>query len=971
MDGAEHHQHGLSSFQSQKEAKGHGGLLKTELLFYQNYRWCLNPCPTFHETITYLKGELSKLEKLREEWHVTEVMTNVFLLSCALLNSADDYQAERFYRLPRRARLIPLVRRAPDFARKLSRLARRSRVASVRRWKRRWQTEFDAFLAVFFKGQARDPKTLTSAANALANSLELPLPADLQTKRTCIPSAFRKQDLTHFDTLALGRQFVDRFPDRQRPVLIVGLRTGGSYSGPLLRAFLTAEGYETVDAMTVRPKQGLAAWERAELVRCSNAGYLAAIVDDPPASGGTIALIVDEMRQLGFPLASLVGLIPVHPRRREWRGHVNAASLSDVLILSLGVEEWYKYRQLASEIVQSRLREYFQGCGYTEVSVVADRTADLFNAQLEYSSGDPRRDRLKRIYAVRLETPTGEIETRYVLAKSVGWGWLGYHAFLVGHQLGAFVAPVLGLRDGILYTEWIPQTNISQEDDEQRVRWIETASSYVAARVHTLRFERDPSPGYGSEEHEAFQGLDSVLCKAYGGPGLAAKLRRRTVRALLSRHVCPFPTLIDGRMRRQEWIKGPGGPLKADFEHHGMGKNELNVTDPAYDLADAILQFELSPQEEKELILRYVAETGDNGVQERLFLHKLLAGSHELAAALYGLLDRSQPSHRASEHNEQYVRAWNFLIAQTVRFCAGKCQRPQAPLWDGPLAVLDIDGVLDRRIFGFPSTTAAGIRALSLLDSHGFVIAVNTARSAAEVKEYCNAYGFVGGVAEYGSYIWDAAAGNGRGLVSVESLEQMERLRQALGHVPGIFFNDSYEFSIRAYSYDSNGTVPIPSPTIHDLISSLNLDCLRWHQTHIDTTIVAKEVDKGRGLAALLTHAGRPRLETIAIGDSEPDIPMFHAAQRSFAPAQISCASLARLAGCQIARRSNQMGLLEIVRSLIHPGGDTCPRCQLPAPSLSGRDELFMQLLEAADRRRVVSLFRAMVDPKSYRLFVQ
>src|ERR1700737_2042671 len=112
MDGAEHHQHGLSSFQSQKEAKGPGGLLKTELLFYQNYRWCLNPCPTFQETITYLKGELSKLEEVREEWHVTEVMTNVFLLSCALLNSADDYQAERFYRLPRRARLIPLARRA-------------------------------------------------------------------------------------------------------------------------------------------------------------------------------------------------------------------------------------------------------------------------------------------------------------------------------------------------------------------------------------------------------------------------------------------------------------------------------------------------------------------------------------------------------------------------------------------------------------------------------------------------------------------------------------------------------------------------------------------------------------------------------------------------------------------------------------------------------------------------------------------
>src|ERR1700732_4010211 len=139
MDGAEQHQHGLSSFQSEKGSKEQGLLLKSELLFYQNYQWCLNPSPTFQETITYLEGELSKLEKVREEWQVTEVMTNVFLLSSALLNSVDDYQAERAYPLPRRVRLIPLMRRVPDLARKLSQFARRSRVASVRRWKRQWQ----------------------------------------------------------------------------------------------------------------------------------------------------------------------------------------------------------------------------------------------------------------------------------------------------------------------------------------------------------------------------------------------------------------------------------------------------------------------------------------------------------------------------------------------------------------------------------------------------------------------------------------------------------------------------------------------------------------------------------------------------------------------------------------------------------------------------------------------------------------
>ena len=33
----------------------------------------------------------------------------------------------------------------------------------------------------------------------------------------------------------------------------------------------------------------------------------------------------------------------------------------------------------------------------------------------------------------------------------------------------------------------------------------------------------------------------------------------------------------------------------------------------------------------------------------------------------------------------------------------------EAPQWRSPLVVMDIDGVLDKQIFGFPSTTAAGV----------------------------------------------------------------------------------------------------------------------------------------------------------------------------------------------------------------------------------------------------------------------
>src|SRR5207237_1384257 len=117
------------------------------------------------------------------------------------------------------------------------------------------------------------------------------------------------------------------------------------------------------------------------------------------------------------------------------------------------------------------------------------------------------------------------------------------------------------------------------------------------------------------------------------------------------------------------------------------------------------------------------------------------------------------------------------------------------------LVALDIDGVLDRRSFGFPTTTAAGIRALRLLKAHGLALVVNTARSAREVKEYCSAYGFVGGVAEYGSFVVDMLTNKEHRLVSDEALEQLDELRKVLRQMPGAFLNDGYEYSIRAFTY--------------------------------------------------------------------------------------------------------------------------------------------------------------------------
>jgi hydroxymethylpyrimidine pyrophosphatase-like HAD family hydrolase len=355
------------------------------------------------------------------------------------------------------------------------------------------------------------------------------------------------------------------------------------------------------------------------------------------------------------------------------------------------------------------------------------------------------------------------------------------------------------------------------------------------------------------------------------------------------------------------------------------------------------------------------------------------------------LFSKSQAAHRQNEFHERFMGAWNFLTVQTARLCGSHCRPPQELRWRSPLVALDIDGVLDRRLFGFPCTTAAGMDALSLLNAHGLSVALNTARSVAEVKDYCRAYSLVGGVAEHGSYLWDAAAQRERVLISPAAMRQLDELRSSLRRLPGVFLDDRHLYSIRAFTYQdkmggllasllksvrsfsvgAGGPAPIPTLVMHHLMAALRLDRLSFHHTMIDTTIVAKDLDKGIGLSALRDWVLGPDAETIAVGDSEADLPMFRAATRSFAPAQIACAHQARLLGCQIAQYPYQRGLLDIAYALVHPDGRRRERRAEGATIASGSEGIFLELLQAADRTQAKSLIGALFDPVAFSIFIR
>src|SRR5262249_24453640 len=274
--------------------------------------------------------------------------------------------------------------------------------------------------------------------------------------------------------------------------------------------------------------------------------------------------------------------------------------------------------------------------------------------------------------------------------------------------------------------------------------------------------------------------------------------------------------------------------------HHGMGKTELNVTDPAYDLADAVLRFKLSAEEEQRLLRRYRDSTGDSEVEQRLFLFKLLAGSVALRAAPRNLGDvRLRNGH--PEFHRSFVEAMEFQIAQAARACGIACRPPRAPCWRSPLVVLDVDGVLDKQVFGFPTTTAAGIEALRLLHAHGAAVALNTARTLEQLREYYRAYGLVGRVAEYGPVRFAAVKDRERVLVSPGSHEQLRHLAQPLAGIPGVFLDPRYRLSLRAYTFQRERTAPLPLPLVEALVCDLRLERLVVRQTYLDTTVVAAE----------------------------------------------------------------------------------------------------------------------------------
>ncbi len=929
---------------------------QNERAFYTFYDWCLNPIRTVRHLFDSLAAEIDRHGRLPVGWQRAESTIALYLFVCAIACALDDYLSWRPFVF------LPLSDDYPQFASLiffaqgvlnipyLILSARRLSQASA--WKKRWKEYVEWVCSLLIKDENIGSDKLAKLREGFFSMGRTPLPEDFLRRKMKLHEGYRCQDLTHHDIITLAEKFIAAHPSRDAKIVIVGPRTAAAYFAPLLKCHFADRGFKNVVWTTIRPKIGISRAESRFLRQNITRDCLVVLTDDYSNTGKTFRTIVNKVLTYGVPAENITLLAPIHPTQP----HVQLSSNSKTKLITLHHEELHKNALLDRSTVEPLLKEYCDP-GEGEVSVCeSSPELDAINARLAQHYPHSFQVRLKKVYDVEVRT-NGQLPSRKrVLAKSVGWGWLGYHAYVAGARLEEWVPRVLGMRNGFLFTEWVSgKEGIAPEVSRHKP---EIFASYIGDRASRLRINEDPrfrppDTGWGWLE------IIRILRKAYG-PRLGY-LKKGALIKRLAPLVGPVPALIDGRMRPEEWVSNKRGMIKLDFEHHNFGAPEFDVVDPVYDLAGAIFEFQLSRKDQERLIQSYVAQTGDTGALDRILMYELLYGSLVSRFAREGII-RNRAGEDLELLNQRQLRAWNFLTTLTARFTSGLIKRRDITEANGTLVSLDLDGVLDCEVLGFPHTTTSGLAALALLERHGFTVIPNTGRSIEQVQKYCRLYGFPAGVAEYGSVLFDSREDRETPLIDPAAADQLEVCREYAAELPGVFLDYGYRYSVRAFRYNAKGTEGLTTAEAFEFLKHFQLDRLTAIVRGADTYFVDSNASKGEALR----HARKllALSHVIAVGDSDEDLPMLRTADAAFAPGNCSdgVRQLAREGCVRVVPQIRQRGLLEIVRLLL--GNRLLVRQEefLERGKENSFQELLYSLLDIAERPRVQRLI-ALLKP--------
>ncbi len=911
----------------------------TEDEFYSRYNWCLNPILSIRDLLQRLNEELEFFPQL-SGWQREESKINLYLFACALVCTADDYFASRLIDLAslraRAPRLGPAFRAAEWF---LNRIEWFFHVADWRAWT--WRKRVDRCVDAACRLLIAEPSAEAERFDALREAarpvVSSRLPNRMLERRMRLPEAFRGQDMSHHDVILLAERFRAAHQLARERVVFVGLRTAGAYFAPLMAAYLKAHEWPVTGWFSIRPKNRTSRAERRALHSLARSNARVILVDDYPATGNTLRIALDLLQRFQIKRDRLTILAPTHRAQPDWVRLAGVEGTAE--FFTVHPEELHKTALLLPERVESICREYYGA----DAGIVPDELLDEINRRLAEHSRDGHHVREKRVYAMRIST-TSSHRTKKVFLKSVGWGWLGYHACIAGKRLTSFVPPVAGLRNGLLVSDWIDE---EQHTASGRPDMTAVIAAYVAARARQLSIPRGCHLENRTYRWTGSDELVTILRAAYGP--YVSRLKAGALRKQLRRFANAAPAVVDGRMGPDEWIHAGERTYKIDFEHHGFGGAEVDLIDPAYDLAAACLQFRLTKTSEQQLLETYAQRSGDSAIFERILLYKILYGTRVMKHAAQAAGAGKNPE---ANHNE-YQFARNFLVYAMNDFCS-RFVTLMRPRWFAPLFFMDLDGVFDHALLGFPHATESGLRSLELLRTRGHAVVLNTGRGVQDVRNYCAAYGIPGGIAEYGSVFVDAVSDREVPLIDETALKQLDACREMLRKLPGVFIDSGYEFSVRAYRYKGRRTEGLTKAEIDPLLKNPEFSKLTSIMREADTYFVQKHSSKGRAVRFVKRYLGNTT-PSAAIGDSREDISMLRAVEYAYAPA--NCAPAIREAfrkkrECRILNQSFQNGLLSAVRHRLGNNAEDCRGEFFKVTETPAHlNDLIQTLLRVADRR--------------------
>ncbi len=730
------------------------------------------------------------------------------------------------------------------------------------------------------------------------------LPAGIRRHSLRLPSSFRSFDQRPADVDEMVDRFTSLCPDWRTPVLVVGVRTSGSYLGPLAAAALRRRGYRDVQCSTIRPGTTAGERERALVKRAAREGHPVVVLDDPPASGRSVHRVAQSLEYAGVRSEQITLMLALQGEAAEL-----PPSLRSYPAVVLPWSEWHVHKLLEPAHVAAELTAML---GTSGLQVRGVRRCDS-------SSGSGRTHVRAFFVAEVADARGGPSRTLEVAVEGAGIGFFGRHVLTVAKALGPTVPPVYGFSDGLVYRAWVHGPTARQTMTESSV--YRQIAAYAARRHEMLGVARDRSLSLAGNQ-PVWEVASSILASPLGR--VATPLRPFLVDPLVRRMLSVSrPSIIDGRMEPEYWHRDDRAELvKVHFADGAFSNLDLSSYDSVFDLAGAAA--ELSAEgggagAAQVLRRRYEEYTGTRVDHERWLAYQLVH--------LWDSERRGRRSRMATE--TESARA-------TQRYFADVYLADLPRVLRGPLCAVDLDGVFESSTLGFSSTTAAGALGLRALRAHGFRVVIATGRSLGEVVDRCQNFDLAGGVAEYGSAIFDNSRSDAVELLSIDGQRAVEAARDALSRRAGLEVDPRFRYAVRVRAQGRRrrsvapyllGSLPSPPGGPWQVIVGED-----------QTDLVLPGMDKGHALKALAQHLDGRSADgglALAVGDSLADVSMLLMAKKAFRPAN-SDEALGG-AGIPLLRHSYQRGFAEAVERLIgHPPGG-CPACRPPEQSSNRR----------------------------------